>query len=140
MGVTAMNENGLDMTPPEHKLLYESALGDGKNMSYLKWINDMRGQMAPFRENLCSELFQMLDKRGDKIIRVKDLERRYNPDASKDVKEGKKNADELWDDMADRLDLFGRLGGYDFKSGDMSYDEYMEFWDNVASLVKEDTD
>jgi len=81
-----------------------------------------------------------LDKNEKKAIKVDDFERRYNPEASIDVKEGKKTADELWDEMADRLDLFGRLGGYDFKSGLITYDEFMEFWDNISSIIRDDRD
>jgi len=49
-----------------------------------------------------------------------------------------KNPDDLFDEMADRIDIFGRLGGYDFKSGFITYDEFMEFWDNVSSIIRDD--
>lgn len=126
------------MADPEIRILYESSIGDNRNLPYLKWINEMRGQMPPARESLCSELFQLLDKRGQKNIKVEDFERRYYPELSYQVKEGRKTSDDLMYEMGDRIDLFGRLGGYDFKSGVITYDEYMEFWDNVSSIIKDD--
>lgn len=136
----ALLENGIDTTQAERKILYETSSGDGKNLPYLKWINDMRGQMAPERENLCSELFQLLDTRGTKNINVESFERRFNPDSYNDCKNGKRTGEEVFDEFADRLDLFGRLGGYDFKSGNITYDEYMEFWDNVSSIIRNPKD
>lgn len=89
----------LDLNPQEVRALFEASSNDGKTLSYLKWINDMRGQMPSSREKLCSELFQMLDSRGDKLIKIGDFERRYNPEASKDVRDGRKSGDELYDEM-----------------------------------------
>lgn len=106
----ALNENGLDTTLAEKRILFEASQGDARGLPYLKWISDMRGQMPPVREQLCSELFQLLDARGSKMINVDVLEKRFNPEAHNDFISKKKTADELWDDFADKLDLFGRLG------------------------------
>jgi len=135
---TALNENLLDMNDAEKQVLYHSCKGDSKNLPYLKWINEMRGQMPQGRESLCSELFDVLDQRKNRTIKVDDFERRYYPEASELVKNGIRNPDELYDEMADRIDIFGRLGGYDFKSGIITYDEFMEFWDNVSSIIRDD--
>jgi len=54
------------------------------------------------------------------------------------VLSGAKSADDVFDDFADRLDIYGRLGGYDFHNNEMTYDEYMEYWDNISAIIKED--
>lgn len=73
------------------------------------------------------------------MINSEDLENMFKPAKHFQVAKGEKTADECFDDFADRLDLYGRLGGYDFQNGEMTYDEYMEFWDNISSLLRDNT-
>jgi len=107
----AFSDYELDVRPEEIQTIFKHTSEDGgKTINYLNLLSDIRGQMNEYREKPVTALFRRIDRNNSEMISTDDLVNAFRPENHNDVITRKTTADEIFDELVDKFDLFGRLG------------------------------
>lgn len=91
-----------------------------------------------FRKDLVTKAFKKLDRDGNGVVEVRDLQGVYNAKCHPDVKSGKKTEDDV---LAEFLDTFEmHFSNLDRKARDskVTLDEFCEYYRNVGASIDND--
>lgn len=113
--------------------------GNGE-VSYEEFLRLIRGEMNPFRKNLATRVYKIMDIDKSGNLDINDIRQTYNAKQHPAVKEGKKTEDEV---LAEFLDTFEDhfcdvKGQEDARDGNITLPEWLEYYNNVSMSIDDD--
>ena len=129
---TGLREFGLMLTAGEADQLF--SYFDADRSGYLdvnELMRGLRGDLTPFRKDLVDMAFARLDKTGDGVITVDDLENTYDVSMIPDVASGK---------ITPRQALENFMAQWDSRDNDrvITREEFYEYYRNISGGISSD--
>mmetsp|Transcript_1443 Transcript_1443/g.2026 ORF Transcript_1443/g.2026 Transcript_1443/m.2026 type:complete len:1301 (-) Transcript_1443:1473-5375(-) len=127
-----LEDYGVKCTPSEVESLFVYLDRDksGK-ISFDEFLSGMRGPMSKRRLDLVHIAFQRLDRTGDGVVTVEDLEGVYDPSFHPDVKSGKLTKAQALREFLTQFDTIDQ-------DGIVSEEEFEEYYKNVSASIDSD--
>ena len=94
--------------------------------------------MNQFRVNLCKKAFAIMDKDKSGILNLDDIKQAYNAKFHPDVKAGKKTEDDVLLEFLDTFEMHYSFTHENSRDGQISLDEWMEYYNNVSMSIDDD--
>merc|ERR1712166_889566 len=79
-----------------------------------------------------------MDKDGSGILEIDDIRQKYNAKQHPDVKAGKKTEDEILFEFIDTFEAHHTDNADDARDGNVSKDEWIEYYNNVSMSIDDD--
>jgi len=135
----ALKDYRVSVTNDEGNRLYRlfDMNGDG-TISYDELLRGVVGEMNPFRRNFVKKAFDKLDKNKNGFVEVDDIKDVYSAKNHPDVKLGKKTEEEALSEFLDTFELHYSLSHPSSKDKKISYDEFIEYYNNVSMSMEDD--
>ena len=95
----------------------------------------MRGLAPPLTEHrlhFVHQAFDILDKTGDGVVTIEDLQGTYDPSWHPDVKEGTADPEKVLRKLLDQFDTG------DVKDGIVTIEEFEEYYQNLSASIDDD--
>ena len=128
----AMRDFGMGITDHEVAALFKIYDTDGSGgISFNEFLHGLRGPMNPIRLDLVYQAFRKMDRTGDGVITIEDLQGVYNAREHPDVKAGRKTEREIMGQFLDSFDV----GNHD---GVVTRDEFEQYYSNVSASIDDD--
>jgi hypothetical protein len=96
--------------------------------------------MNPFRKNIATKCFKIMDKDRSGQLDINDIRQSYNAKQDPRVLEGKKTEDEVLAEFLDTFeDAFADMKGQaDARDGTVTVEEWCEYYNNVSMSIDDD--
>ena len=111
--------------------------GDGE-VQYDELMYAVAGELDQFRQDLVMRAFKKLDRDGNGVVEVRDLQGVYNTKFHPDVKSGKKTEDEVLAEFLDTFEMHYSLLDRKSRDGKVTAQEFMEYYRNVGASIDND--
>ena len=111
--------------------------GDGV-IDYDEFLYGIRGEMNQFRKDICMKAFKVMDKDRSGVIDISDIKGVYNAKKHPDVIAGKKTEDEVLIEFLDTFDVHHGIHKDDPKDGNVTPDEWIEYYNTVSMSIDDD--
>jgi len=82
--------------------------------------------------------FKKMDKNGSGVIDIEDIKGVYNAKKHPDVIQGKKTEDEILFEFIDTFEAHHSPNADDARDGNVSKDEWIEYYNNVSMSIDDD--
>lgn len=127
-----LKENGQDLSSSEFERLFKffDKNNDG-NVDYDEFLRGLRGNLNDRRRSLVHLAFKKLDRTGDGLITVEDLETQYNVEFHPKFKSGEMAKKEIIQDFMKQWDTID-------KDGKITIQEFEEYYKDISASI--DTD
>ena len=113
-------------------------------IDYKEFLNGVTGNLNNLRKNVLKLAFEKLDKSESGKITVGQMRSEYNPKGNPEVRQGKRNEEEILGDFIDLLEYhFNLLNEQNEEGGDINeiaidFDEFCDFYKNISVCVEDD--
>jgi hypothetical protein len=111
--------------------------GSGR-INYDEFLRGVRGEMNQFRVTLSKKAFNIMDKDRSGILNLDDIKQTYNAKMHPDVKSGKKTEDDVLLEFLDTFELAYSYNHAESRDGQISMDEWLEYYNNVSMSIDDD--
>lgn len=111
--------------------------GDGV-IDYDEFLYGIRGEMNQFRKDICMKAFKVMDKDRSGVIDISDIKGVYNAKKHPDVIAGKKTEDQVLIEFLDTFDVHHGIHKDDPKDGNVTPDEWIEYYNTVSMSIDDD--
>mmetsp|Transcript_22355 Transcript_22355/g.16835 ORF Transcript_22355/g.16835 Transcript_22355/m.16835 type:complete len:204 (-) Transcript_22355:45-656(-) len=108
------------------------------SINYDEFLRGVRGEMNQFRVNLCKKAFAIMDKDKSGVLNLSDIKGVYNAKQHPDVKAGKKTEDDILLEFLDTFEAHYALSHENSRDGQISMDEWIEYYNNVSMSIDDD--
>lgn len=108
------------------------------SIDYEEFLRGVRGEMNQFRVNLCKKAFTIMDKDRSGVLNLDDIKQSYNAKMHPDVKAGKKTEDDVLLEFLDTFEMHYGLSHENSRDGQISMDEWVEYYNNVSMSIDDD--
>jgi len=130
---TGLADVGMKLSLKDAQLLLSAMDTRGVgSVSFNDFLATLRGPMSMQRKKLIGMAFQVLDRSGDGVVRVDDIQASFNAKHYPDVMEGRLSEH-------DALEHF--LAQFDgvHKDGCITRDEFMAYYENISASIDDDS-
>jgi len=107
-------------------------------IDYEEFLRGVRGEMNQFRVNFCKKAFAIMDKDRSGVLNIEDIKQSYNAKMHPDVKSGKKTEDDILMEFLDTFEMHYSLNHEGSRDGNISMDEWIEYYNNVSMSIDDD--
>jgi len=107
-------------------------------IDYEEFLRGVRGEMNQFRVNFCKKAFNIMDKDRSGVLNIEDIKQSYNAKMHPDVKSGKKTEDDILMEFLDTFEMHYSLNHEGSRDGNISVDEWIEYYNNVSMSIDDD--
>ena len=111
--------------------------GDGV-IDYDEFLYGIRGEMNQFRKDICMKAFKVMDKDRSGVIDISDIKGVYNAKKHPEVIAGKKTEDQVLIEFLDTFDVHHGIHKDDPKDGNVTPDEWIEYYNTVSMSIDDD--
>ena len=127
-----LKENGHNLSPSEFERIFKyfDKNNDGR-VNYDEFLRGIRGDLSDRRKALVRMAFNKLDKTGDGLVTLADLEGTYNVEFHPKFKSGEMSKKDILQDFMKQWDLHHR-------DNKVTYEEFEEYYKDVSASI--DTD
>jgi len=108
------------------------------SIDYDEFLRGVRGEMNQFRVNFCKKAFNIMDKDKSGVLNIDDIRQTYNAKMHPDVKSGKKKEDDILMEFLDTFEMHYSLNHEGGRDGQISMDEWIEYYNNVSMSIDDD--
>jgi len=135
----AIHDFRVGLKPADSEKLFKVFDRDGSGaINYDEFLRGVRGGMNEFRKGFTKKAFKIMDKDGSGVIDIDDIRQRYNAKMHPDVQAGKKTEDEILYEFLDTFETHHSDNKEDKQDGNVSVDEWIEYYNNVSMSVDRD--
>ncbi|CAG2173163.1 unnamed protein product, partial [Oppiella nova] len=128
-----MKDIGLDMSDDEINEMFRQFDRDGNGtVKYDEFLRAVRPPMSKTRLNLIEMAFKKLDKTGDGIVNLDDLNGVYNIRSHPEYQNGQKTEKELLEGFLKKFEEGGSV------DGQLTKDEFIDYYSGVSASIDED--
>ena len=127
-----LQDYGVKISKDEINMLFAHLDKDRSgSISFDELLSGLRGPMPKVRQDLVKLAYKVVDKTGDGIVTVEDLELAYDVSKNPDVASGKVTKAEALREFLSQWDQ-GDMDGI------VTEDEFMEYYGNVSASIEDD--
>ncbi|OTF80872.1 calcyphosin-like protein [Euroglyphus maynei] len=128
-----LEQLGYQASEEEYKNVFQLFDQDGSgNIKYDEFLNAIRPSMNKMRISLVEKAFAKMDKTGDGVITIKDLQGVYNIKSHPEYLNGNKTEQELFGDFIKKFEKNGSI------DGQLTKEEFMDYYSGVSASIDDD--
>lgn len=133
-----INDFKVGLTDDEVQELFVQFDKDNSNeVNYEEMLHAIRGEMNEDRLQIVQQAFNKLDIDKSGIIEINDIKSLFNSRNNREVLEGKKNEEDVYEDFVDTFDSHHFLKkGY--KDKKVTLDEFIDYYENISMFIDND--
>jgi len=135
----AAKDYRFDLNERETEIAFKSFDRQNNNqIDYDEFLRTIRGNMNDFRRRLVAQAFNLMDKDRSGFLTIDDIRGTYNAKMHPEVKQGKKTEDEVFLEFLDTFEATYNMLSGDKGDGQITIDEWMEYYENVSMSIDDD--
>jgi len=128
----------LNLNDDEIKEIFSSFDIDKSNsINYIEFLKQLRGEMNEKRKNIVLKAFDKLDLDKSGIVELNEIKSLYNFKNNKDVLNGKKSEEEVFNEFIETFETHHNLKK-GFRDKKVSKEEFIEYYNNISMSIDDD--
>ena len=107
-------------------------------IEYDEFLRTIRGEMNDYRKKIVFNAFKLIDINKNGAVNINYIKNQYNAKNHPDVKSGKKNENEVYNDFIYYFDIaYNYLNGSQ-GDGYVIFDDFLEYYQNISMFIEND--
>ena len=107
-------------------------------IEYDEFLRTIRGEMNDYRKKIVFNAFRSIDINKNGAVNINYIKNKYNAKNHPDVKSGKKNENEVYNDFIYYFDIaYNYLNGSQ-GDGYVIFDDFLEYYQNISMFIEND--
>ena len=107
-------------------------------IEYDEFLRTIRGEMNDYRKKIVFNAFRSIDINKNGAVNINYIKNQYNAKNHPDVKSGKKNENEVYNDFIYYFDIaYNYLNGSQ-GDGYVIFDDFLEYYQNISMFIEND--
>ena len=107
-------------------------------IEYDEFLRTIRGEMNDYRKKIVFNAFKLIDINKNGAVNINYIKNKYNAKNHPDVKSGKKNENEVYNDFIYYFDIaYNYLNGSQ-GDGYVIFDDFLEYYQNISMFIEND--
>ena len=133
----AIKDMRIEVTDLEIDLVFSFFDLNGENIDYLAFLSILKGELKHNRLTLILQAFNQIDLDEDQLVLASQCKQLYNARAHPEVKNGRKNSEDLLNEFIESMLFLHNLNG-GHGNEIISKEEFIEYFANISASIQDD--